>query len=493
MVTEYRNYIDGQWVHSVRQGTFINRNPADQSDVIGEFPDSTFLDVDRAVEAARKAYTAWRLTPAPKRGEIIFKAGEILTARKEGIAKAMTREMGKVFKEAMGDVQEGIDSAYLHGGEGRRLYGFSAPSELPNKVGWTARVPVGVAGLITPWNFPLAIPTWKLFPALVAGNTVVLKPASDTPHSAHLLVEALIDAGIPPGVVNLVHGTGAQAGGPLARHEDVNVVSFTGSSDVGRMITRDAGLKRVSLELGGKNAQIVMDDANLDLALEGVLWGAFGTTGQRCTATSRLILHEKIHDEFVHRLIDRTKTLKLGYGLDAGVDVGPLVNRGRVQAVDEYVQIGKTEAHLVCGGEPAVDGNLSKGCFYKPTIFVDVKHDARIAKEEIFGPVLSVLKVSDLHSAIWTLNDTEYGLSGSIYTADVDNAFQAMQEIEAGLIYINAPTIGAECHFPFGGVKSTGNGHREGGLPVYDIFTEWKTIFVDYSGRLQKAQIDNAK
>ncbi len=491
----FLNFIGGRWVPAKSGRTFPDRNPANQDDVIGEFPSSGPEDVDAAVQAAKKAFPAWRKVPAPRRGELLFRTGEILTRRKEEIARAMTREMGKVLKEARGDVQEGIDTAWVHGGEGRRLHGYSAPSELPNKAGWTVRAPIGVAGLITPWNFPLAIPTWKSFPALVSGNTVVLKPASDTPHCSHLLVECLIEAGIPPGVVNLVHGGGGTVGTALVRHPDARVISFTGSSEVGREISAVAGrmLKRVSLELGGKNAQIVMDDADLDLALEGVLWGAFGTTGQRCTATSRLIVHRKVHDELVGRVVARAKKLRLGDGLDEKNEVGPLINRERVRAVQEYVEIGKKEAKLLCGGAPAGEGALKKGCFYRPTVFDGVKPAARIAREEIFGPVLSVLTVGSLDEAIACLNDVEYGLSSSIYTRDVNAAFVAMEELDTGIVYVNAPTIGAECHFPFGGTKSTGNGHREGGHPIYEVFTEWKTIYVDYSGRLQRAQIDNRK
>lgn len=490
----FRNYVGGKWVDASTGRTFVDRNPADQDDVIGEFPASGPEDVDRAVAAAKKAFDAWRRTPAPKRGEIIFRAGEILLRRKEEIARAMTREMGKVLNETRGDVQEGIDTAYVHAGEGRRLHGFSAPSELPNKAGWTVRVPVGVAGLITPWNFPLAIPTWKSFPALVAGNTVVIKPASDTPHCVHLLAEVLEQAGVPAGVFNVVHGGGGSVGTAIVNHPDTRVISFTGSSEVGRGIAQAAGakLKRVSLELGGKNAQIVMDDADLELALDGALWGAFGTTGQRCTATSRLIVHEKVRDAFLEMLVDRARKLRLGDGLEEGVQVGPLVNRDQVEKVHAYVEIGRKEgAKLLCGGEPAVDGPLKKGCFYRPTIFDGVKPSMRIAREEIFGPVLSVLTCRSLEEAVGILNGVDYGLSSSLYTRDVNGAFYAMQEIESGIVYVNAPTIGAECHFPFGGVKQTGNGHREGAHPIYEVFTEWKTIYVDYSGRLQRAQIDN--
>jgi len=495
-MTTFKNFVGGKWVPAKSGKTFPDKNPANLEDHIGEFPASDAKDVDAAVAAAKKAFPGWRRTPAPKRGELIFRVGTILSRRKEEIAHAMTREMGKVLKEARGDVQEGIDTAWVHGAEGRRLHGFSAPSELPNKAGWTVRAPIGVAGLITPWNFPLAIPTWKSFPALVAGNTIVLKPASDTPHCAHLLFEVFEEAGLPPGVVNLVQGAGGAVGSAIVGHPDTRVISFTGSTAVGREIHAEAGrmLKRISLELGGKNAQIVMDDADLDLALEGVLWGAFGTTGQRCTATSRLILHKKIHDEFIRRLVDRAKKLKIGPGLDEKNEIGPLINAARVKAVDEYVKIGKKEGKLLCGGASATEGELAKGCFYQPTVFDGVKPSARIAKEEIFGPVLSVLTVKDLDEAVGCLNDTAYGLSSSIYTRDVNNAFYAMQELETGIVYVNAPTIGAECHFPFGGTKDTGNGHREGGThPVYEVFTEWKTLYVDYSGALQRAQIDNRK
>ena len=492
-MTRFKNFIGGKWVAAKGGAWFEDRNPADLDDVVGEFPSSDAKDVDAAVAAAKKAYDGWRRTPAPKRGELLFRVGEILTRRKEEIARAMTREMGKVLKEARGDVQEGIDTAFLHGGEGRRLFGFSAPSELANKMAWTRREPVGVCALVTPWNFPLAIPTWKSFPARVAGNTVVLKPASDTPHCSHLLAEVLEEAGVPPGVFNLVHGGGAAVGKPLTTHPDVRVVSFTGSSAVGRELHADAGrlLKRISLELGGKNAQIVMEDADLDLALEGVLWGAFGTTGQRCTATSRLIVQRKVKDELLGRLVERAGKLRLGPGLDEKSEVGPLVNAGRVKAVDAAVKAGRKEAKLLCGGAPATEGALGKGCFYAPTVFDGVKPGSALAREEVFGPVLSVLAVKDLDEAMSRLNDVAYGLSASIYTRDVNAAFAAIQELETGIVYVNAPTIGAECHFPFGGTKDTGNGHREGAHPIYEVFTEWKTVYVDYSGRLQRAQIDN--
>jgi aldehyde dehydrogenase (NAD+) len=491
---ETLNYIGGRWTRSRGGRVGENRNPADDGEVIGTYPESTPQDVDDAVAAAKRAFPSWRLVPAPKRAEFLFKVGGLLEQRKEAYARDMTREMGKILAETRGDVQEGIDTAFLAGGEGRRLFGDRVPCELPNKSGWSERHPIGVCGLITPWNFPMAIPTWKLFPALVCGNTVVLKPASDTPLSAMNLVEACEQAGLPPGVVNLVTGDGASVGGRLVEHPDVRVISFTGSSAVGRRIAEVCGrsLKRVALELGGKNAQIVMDDADLDLALDGVLWGAFGTAGQRCTATSRLILHRPIKKKFLDTLVERARTLKLGNGLDESVQVGPMVSRSQRESVHRYVEIGKSQdrARLVCGGEFYAQGACEKGWFYAPTIFDGVTRDMRIAREEIFGPVLAVMEAADLDDAIDILNDTPYGLSSSIYTRDVNQAFRAIRDIEAGITYVNGPTIGAEVQLPFGGVKDTGNGHREASHTVLDIFTEWKSVYVDYSGRLQRAQID---
>ena len=494
MAKKFQNFINGKWVDAKSGQTFENRNPANWDEVLGVFPKSDKVDVDEAVKAARVAFEKWRLVPAPKRGDIMRKVGDLMVARKEQLARHMTREMGKVLAETRGDVQEGIDTAYYAATEGRRLFGHTVPSELPNKFNMAIRVPIGVAGIVTPWNFPMAIPTWKIFPALLSGNTVVFKPASDTPETATSLVEILMEAGVPEGVVNIVHGGGGQVGMSIVGHPDVDLVSFTGSTMVGKKISEVASqtLKRVSLELGGKNAQLVMADADLHLALDGVLWGAFGTTGQRCTATSRLILHEKIHDQFLAMLVDRVGKLRLGDGLVPGVDVGPCVNKGQQQTVQEYVEIGlKQGAVLASGGEIPNEPALAKGWFYKPTIFKDVKPDHRIAKEEIFGPVLSVLKVRSLAEGVGVLNDTVYGLSSSVYTKDVNNAFEAIRDIKAGITYINAPTIGAEAHLPFGGVKQTGNGHREGGWTVYDFFTEWKTVYIDYSGGLQRAQIDN--
>lgn len=502
MEAKYRNLINGEWINP-STGKFIeNRNPADKNDVIGIYPSSDANDVNKAVAAAKAAFEKWRLVPAPKRGDVLKVVGDMMLARKDAIASEMTREMGKVLAETKGDVQEGIDTAYYAASEGRRLFGQNAPSELPNKMNLSFRVPIGVGGFITPWNFPMAIPTWKLFPALVCGNTVVFKPAELTPKTAHTLVELIDNAmhevlgkGYIPGVVNLVHGKGSIVGEAITNHPDIDLISFTGSTGVGKRINEVAGgsLKRVSLELGGKNAQIVMDDANQELALEAVLWGAFGTTGQRCTATSRLILHEKIYDSFLNDLKERASKLKLGYGNDSGVDVGPCVSEMQRDTVAKYVEIGKNtdKARLILGGEFATVGKLSKGWFFKPTIFADVTPDMRIAQEEIFGPVLSVIKTSSLDDAVRILNGTKYGLSSSIFTNNVNDAFRAVRDIRAGITYVNGATIGAEAHMPFGGVKETGNGHREGGWTVYDFYTEWKAVYIDYSGKLQRAQIDN--
>jgi len=494
MSSTYQNFIAGEWVDAQSGETFENRNPANWHEVIGVFPSSGQADVEAAVKAAKEAFDAWRLMPAPARGDILRRVGDIMTARKEDLARNMTREMGKVLDETRGDVQEGIDTAYYAATEGRRLFGHTVPSELPNKFNMSLRVPIGVAGIITPWNFPMAIPTWKIFPALVCGNTVVFKPASDTPLTATTFVEILLEAGVPPKVVNLVHGSGSKVGTHIVNHPDIDLISFTGSSAVGKAISKGASdtLKRVSLELGGKNAQIVMEDANLELALEGVLWGAFGTTGQRCTATSRLILHESVYDEFMDMLVAASGKLKLGDGLKPETNVGPLINEGQRNVVQEYVEIGKKEgATLVRGGNVYSVGDCANGWFHEPTIFGDVTPDMRIAQEEIFGPVLSVLKISSFDEAIRVLNDSKYGLSSSIYTNDVNRGFRALRDIQAGITYLNGPTIGAEAHMPFGGVKETGNGHREGGWEVYEFYTETKTVFIDYSGKLQRAQIDN--
>src|SRR5687767_1464819 len=496
MADQFKNYIDGKWLATKSGKNFENRNPANRNDLIGSFPVSGPQDVDAAVQGAKKAFSSWRLVPAPKRGEILYRVGELLRKYKEDLARVETREMGKVLKETRGDVQEGIDCAFYVAGEGRRLFGETTPAELPNKFAMSVRMPIGVCALITPWNFPLAIPTWKLFPALICGNTVILKPAEDTPHTAVRFVEILVEAGVPPGVVNLIHGPGEEVGAALVRHRDVQLVSFTGSAAVGREIASVCGqnLKRVSLGLGGKNAQVVMEDADLDLAAEGALWGAFGTTGQRCTATSRLIVHRQVAKKLTDLLVARARMLKIGNGLDESIDMGPLINQPAREKVLGYIDIGKQEgARLLTGGSIYEKGPCVHGYFFEPTIFDRVKPNMRIAQEEIFGPVLSVIEINSFEEAIEVLNGTTYGLSSSVYTRDVARAFRAMRDIEAGITYVNGPTIGAEVHLPFGGVKDTGNGHREAGTTVYDIFTEWKSIYVDYSGKLQKAQIDNAE
>jgi acyl-CoA reductase-like NAD-dependent aldehyde dehydrogenase len=486
------NFINNTWQPSETGRTFDNLNPADSNDVIGAFPLSSASDVDAAVSAAARAFAEWRLVPAPKRGDILRRAGDIFTRRKDELAEIMTREMGKTITETKGDIQEAIDTAYYAATETRRLFGYTAPSEMSNKMNMSFRMPIGVCGIITAWNFPIAVPSWKILPALAAGNTVVFKPSDDSPHSANIFAEILLEAGLPSGVFNVVHGD-AEAGSAIVEHPDVRVVGFTGSTHTGKAIAARCGHlnKKVSLEMGGKNAQIVMDDADMDLAIDGVLWGAFGTTGQRCTATSRLILHEAIHDEFVQRLTDAATKIVLGDGRVAGSQVGPVINERQREKILSYIEIGRQEARCVLGGERDMDGDKARGHFIKPTIFVDVKPHHRIFQEEIFGPVLSVTKVSSYQEAIAVANDCQYGLSSSIYTRDINRAFAAIRDIEAGITYINAPTIGAEAHMPFGGIKGTGNGHREGGWTVFDIFTEWKTVYVDYSGHLQRAQIDN--
>ncbi len=495
MAKTFKNFIAGEWVAPATGSYFDNRNPADTSDLIGRFPDSDRRDVDAAVRSAKRGFQLWSRTPAPVRGDVLRRVGDLLVERKEAIADAMTREMGKVLAETRGDVQEGIDTAYYAATEGRRLFGRVVPSELRSKWAMSHRRPIGVAGLITPFNFPMAIPTWKMFPALLCGNAVIIKPSEDVPHTVHLLVEIVLEAGLPPEVIQLVHGRGETVGKALVEHPEVPVISFTGSTDTGAIIGETCGRmhKRLSLEMGGKNAMIVMDDADLDLALEGVLWGAFGTTGQRCTATSRLILHRKIHDRFLRRVAEAAEGLRLGDGRETRTDVGPLIHEASREKVEGYVEVGREEgAELVIGGR-APGGRLADGWFYRPTIFAGVRPRSRLEQEEIFGPVLSVIRVGSLDEAVKVNNGVRYGLSSAVYTRDVDLAFRAMRDLDNGITYINAPTIGAEAHLPFGGVKGTGNGHREGGWEVYDFYSETKVCYVDYSGRLQRAQIDTVE
>ena len=489
-----QNFIDGKWCDASSGKTFENRNPADVRDLIGTFPLSEVEDVNRAVKSAEKGFQMWRNTPAPARGDVLRIVGDILSTRKEEIADLMTREMGKPLAETRGDVQEAIDTAYYAASEGRRLFGHTVPSELRNKWAMSFRRPIGVAGLICPFNFPLAIPTWKMFPALVCGNAVIFKPAEDVPHTGTVLVEVLLEAGLPPEVIQLVHGAGEGAGAAIVNHPDIPLISFTGSTETGRIVGEVCGRmhKRLSLEMGGKNAMIVLDDADEDLALDGILWGAFGTTGQRCTATSRLILQQGIHDRFVDKLAARASSLALGDGRSKGTDVGPLINEASRAKVESYVNIGRESgATMVIGGKRPNGESHRNGFFYEPTIFTGIKPGSRLEQEEIFGPVLSVIRVKTLDEAFAVNNDVRYGLSSSIYTSNVNASFRALNELDNGITYVNAPTIGAEAHLPFGGVKQTGNGHREGGWQVYEFYSETKVGYADFSGQLQRAQIDN--
>jgi alpha-ketoglutaric semialdehyde dehydrogenase len=491
----FKNYIDGEWVPSHGGKSIEDRNPANTGELVGMFPASSAEDVNQAVDAAKRAFKTWRLTPAPKRGEIMYRAAEILTQRKEEFARDMTREMGKVLTETRGDVQEAIDMTYLMAGEGRRQFGQTTPSELPNKFAMCVRSPIGVAGLITPWNFPMAIPSWKAIPALVCGNTVVIKPAEDTPLSTYNLMQVLSEAGLPRGVMNVVFGDGPDAGAPLLNNPDVALVSFTGSTEVGRIVSNACAptFKKCHLEMGGKNIIIVMDDANLDLAVDGAIWGGFGTTGQRCTAASRIAVHKKIYAEFVEKFVARAKALKVGDGLNPSTEMGPSINEQQLQTIIKYVEIGKNEgAKLAAGGKRLEGGGYSHGWFHEPTVFIDCDPKMRVCQEEIFGPVVSVIPFDSFDSALAIANDIKYGLSSSIYTRNVNDAFRAQRDLETGIVYVNAPTIGAETHLPFGGIKNTGNGHRESGMAALDFYSEWKTLYIDYSDRLQRAQIDNA-
>lgn len=494
MTRSNANYINGKWTKPA-SGIYIpNINPADSSDIIGQFPESNSFDVDHAVSAAEQSFETWRLVPPPKKGDIILRAGLLLEKHKERLARLMTREMGKVLAETRGDVQEAIDMAFYVAGEGRRLFGQTTTSELKNKFAMTVRVPIGVCGLITPWNFPAAIPSWKIFPALICGNTIVFKPAEDTPASATEFVKILVEAGIPEGVLNLVHG-GPKTGELIVRHPKIRLISFTGSCEVGRFVAEHCGrtLKRCSLEMGGKNAQIVLADADMELALEGAIWGAFGTTGQRCTATSRIYVEKKIYARFLKAFVQRAKKIRIGNGLNSKVQMGPLINDVQRRRVHAYVKSGLEEgAHLEWGGNFAKGEGLKKGSFYLPTIFTGTHSKMKIIREEIFGPVACVIPVKDRTDAFKQVNDTEYGLSTAIYTRNVNDAMLAIRDLESGITYVNGPTIGAEVHLPFGGVKNTGNGHREAGNAALDIFSEWKSVFLDFSGKLQRAQMDDA-
>lgn len=493
MAEKFLNYIAGEWTEPATGEYIENRNPARTPDLIGLFPDTGAAELDAAAASAQRGFEEWSRTPAPERGLVLKKAGDLLTRHKEDLARTATREMGKVLDETRGDVQEAIDTAYYAAVEGRRLFGRTAPSELRSKWAMSFRRPIGVFGIITPFNFPVAVPSWKIFPALLCGNSIIYKPSEDVPHSAHRFVEILLEAGLPPECVQLLHGRGETIGRAIVEHPGVPGLSFTGSTETGSRIGEVAGRmhKRLSLEMGGKNAQIVMSDADLDLALEGVLWGAFGTAGQRCTATSRLLLQGDIHDEFVERLCYEARSLRLGDGLEAGVDVGPLIHEAAREKCERYIAIARDEGATVAtgGGRPAESG-LADGWFFEPTVLAGVDRGHRAACEEIFGPVLSVIRFDTIEEAFDINNEVPYGLSSSIYTRDVTASFRAVEELDNGITYVNAPTIGAEAHLPFGGVKNTGNGHREGGWEVYEFYTETKVAYVDYSGTLQRAQID---
>ncbi|MFL5941024.1 MAG: aldehyde dehydrogenase family protein [Gaiellaceae bacterium] len=494
-VRTFKNFIGGEWVDAASGETFETTSPAN-GEALGVFPRSGVEDVDCAVEAAKAAYEEWRLVPAPRRGEILFRFGQLLADHKDEVAELMAREMGKVLPEAAGDVQEAIDMSFYMGGEGRRLFGQTTPSELRDKFNMSVRQPIGVIGVITPWNFPIAIPSWKIAPALVCGNTIVFKPATDTPLLGERFVELLVESGVPAGVVNIVHGGGGAVGDRLVRHPDVPVITLTGSRETGVEVMRNAAenLKHVHLELGGKNAIIVLDDADLDLAVEGIIWSAFGTSGQRCTAASRVIAQRGIYEELQSKLVAAAESLRLGVGWDEETDVGPVINQSSLDKIHSYTEIGEGEgAKLLTGGEVASGNGLEKGFYYRPTIFGEVEPGMRIAQEEIFGPTTALIPVDSFPEAIKAANGVKYGLSSSIFTRDVNRAFRAMRDLDTGITYINAGTIGAEVHLPFGGTKDTGNGHREAGQAALDVFTEWKSIYVDYSGRLQKAQIDTAE
>ncbi len=489
---QLNNYIGGSWQSTEGAEYTAVINPAN-GEQLAEVRLSTKEDVDLAVQAAKKAQKNWALVPAPKRADFLYEIGRVMKERKEHLAQVLTKEMGKVIEEARGEVQEGIDMAFYMAGEGRRLFGETVPSELQDKFAMSVRAPIGVVGLITPWNFPVAIATWKSFPAIVAGNTFVWKPATETPMMAYEMALIFDEVGIPRGVANIVFGSGTEVGTAMIEHPDVRVISFTGSTETGRRVAELGGrhLKKVSLEMGGKNAVIVMEDADIDLAVEGILWSAFGTAGQRCTACSRVIVHRDVKKELEQKLVEAMEGLTIGDGLDESVKVGPVINQQALEKIQSYIRIGTEEgAKLLAGGQLLTEGALAKGHYVEPTLFTDVKWDSRLAQEEIFGPVVSLIEVADLDEAIDVNNSVKYGLSSSIFSRDVNKVFRAQRDLDTGIVYVNAGTTGAEIHLPFGGTKGTGNGHRDSGVAALDVFTEWKSIYVDYSGKLQRAQID---
>ncbi|MFC7063582.1 aldehyde dehydrogenase family protein [Halobacillus seohaensis] len=489
---KFKNFINGKWTEPTSGQYTDVINPANLETLV-QVPLSSIRDVEIATQAAKIAQKKWALVPAPQRAEVLYRVGLIMKERKESLSQLLTMENGKVIEEARGEVQEGIDMAFYMAGEGRRLFGQTTPSELKDKFAMSVRAPVGVVGIITPWNFPIAIATWKSFPAVVAGNAVVWKPATETPIMAFELAKIFEEAGLPKGVMNVVFGAGSTVGEAMIEQEDIRVISFTGSNEVGRNIAGKCGqrLKKVSLEMGGKNAVIVMDDADLSLAVEGILWSAYGTSGQRCTACSRVIVHESVKEQLEGRLLNEIAKLTIGNGLDESIKVGPIINQDGLDKIKRYIQVGKQEgAKLLTGGYVMENGEHARGHYFAPTLFTDVTSDMRIAQEEIFGPVVSLLSVSSLDEAIEINNSVEYGLSSSIFTRDVNQVFAAQRDLDTGIVYVNAGTTGAEIHLPFGGTKGTGNGHRDSGVAALDVFTEWKAIYVDFSGKLQRAQID---
>lgn len=491
MVEKYKNVICGKLTEPINGKYFENINPADNSDIIGLFPDSGLEDIDSAVNSAVKAFPSWRDMPAPKRGELIYRAAELLSENQEKLAKVIVREMGKTFVEAMGDIQSSIDLANFMAGEGRRMYGQTTFSALDKRWALTKRIPVGVCGLITAWNAPMAIITWKLFPALICGNTVVLKPSEDVPLTAHLLGEILKQAGFPDGVINIVYAFGSEAAEALLKHPKVKLISFTGSTRVGKIISQECGrqVKRCSLELGGKNGLIVLDDADLANAVKAAATGAFSCAGQRCAATSRVFVHKGIYNEFIEKLVEETKKMIVGPGDAPETKVCPIINKRQFKKIMDYIEGAKKDgAKLVYGGHALSQERFAKGNFIEPAIFVDVKLDSKLAQEEIFGPVLAVFKIESLDEAIDKLNSTDYGLTASIFTSNVNFAMLALERMEAGCCYVNAPTFGSEPHMPFGGLKNSGNGTREPGMQAIDVFSEWKTIYIDYSKVAQNSQ-----
>lgn len=485
------NYVDGKWVESESGKTLERRNPADHNDVIGSAPLSSREEIRQAVAAAKKAFPGWRSTPAPVRGKYVMKAARIMEEKADDLARLMSREEGKTVGEAKGEVLRTISIVEYSAGEARRLTGETLPSELPLNFAYTVRQPLGVVGLITPWNFPVAVPVWKIAPALVCGNTVVWKPSELTPFTSRAVMEIFAEAGLPAGVFNMVNGAGEEAGDELVVHPDVRGLSFTGSTDVGTLIYAKAAksLKKVQCEMGGKNPVVVLADADLELAATTTVMGAFGSTGQRCSATSRVIVEESIADKFVEMLVEHTKKLKVGNGAEATTQVGPSVDENQFNKVQEYLAIGQREGKVQCGGARLKGGKYDDGWFTAPTVIDHVKPDARIAQEEIFGPVLAVIRVKDFDQALEVANGIKYGLSASIFTTDANQIFQFSDRIECGIVHVNSATVGGEAHVPFGGIKATGVGERETGSTAIDFYTELKVVYVDYTGRKRTSSI----